>query len=421
MAGPIVADTSWQADTVRVVGDVEILDQVTLSVAAGVRVEFAGHFALGVQGRLLAVGTAADPIFFTSTEPAAFQVDSTLTGAWNGIRFEHTPATNEVSVLEYCVIEYAKALRDTTLVGPLVLVDYSGLRVVNSTIRHNVGNYGAAVFCMHGASPRLTGCLMYDNHAFTGGAAVYALDSYPRLTGCTIAHNHDINPEPPTEATAVLSYMSKPQINSCILWENETNYFLPAQLWEVKPFYTRWSDIDGGYPGEGNFNVDPFFLESGEHPYGLQDESPCLNRGAADTTGLNLPALDLAGNSRLVAGRLDVGAYEGDPTTAVRDDPAWPGEPWADMPALLPNRPNPFNPRTTIAFTIESRQALTLSVFDAAGRRLALIASGSFAAGTHRVFWNGTDTSGRPVPSGTYLLRLQSPDAVVSRKITLVR
>jgi hypothetical protein len=414
VSGLINEDTSWQADTVRVVGDVEISDQVTLQIGEGVRVEFQGHFALAVQGRLLAVGTPSSPVVFTSANSENFQIDSTLTGAWNGIRFEQTPATNDESLLEYCIIEYAKAVRDTALAGSLILENYSGLRVVNSVIRHNAGDHGAALFCLHSASPRLINCLIHDNHAFTGGAVLFTLDSYPRLVGCTIAKNHDINPDIFVEAAAILSYMSKPQITSSILWGNDTNYFIPAQLWEGKGFYTTWSDIDGNYPGTGNFNADPDFVGSGSHPYSLDSTSPCVNRGAPEIGGLDLPLYDLAGNPRLTAGRLDTGAYEYNPLTVVVD-----GD---DMTSrLLSNSPNPFNPTTTFTFSIDHRQAAVLTVFDVSGRQVAVVAEGVFTPGTHRVEWNGADMTGRSIPSGIYLVQLRTRDMVTSRKITLLR
>ncbi len=413
VSGPITVDTSWLADTVCVVGDLEIVDAVTLSVAAGVRVEFQGHYRLDVRGRLLALGTAAQPVLLTSSDPEAFKIDASLDGAWNGIRFERTLAANEPSRLEYCVIEYAKSVRDSILVGPLVLDNYSGLQVVNSVIRHNVADRGAALFCFHSACPQLTGCLIYDNHAFIGGAAVYALDSYPRLVNCTIVHNHDLNPEPPTEATAVISYMSKPQVTGCILWENSTNYFLPAQLWEVKPFYTTWSDIDGGWLGEGNFDLDPEFLGGGVHAYSIKTSSPCLNAGDPDTTGLLLPGYDLAGCVRIENEWIDVGAYEGNPVTNVPDA--------LNVVRLWPNLPNPFNPHTVIAFALDRPRELVVEIYDVRGRRITELASGYFEEGKHQVTWDGLNKAGNAVASGVYLVQLRAETILDSRKMMLVR
>jgi len=424
VSGPITVDTSWLADTVRVVGDLDLSDQVTLSIAAGVRVEFQGHHRFDIHGCLLALGTSAQPIVMTSSDSDAFTVDTTsLDGAWNGIRFERIAAYNNPSRLAYCVIEYAKSIRDSIMVGPLVLDNYSGVQIVNSVIRHNVGHYGAAVFCFHNASPRLTGCLIYDNSAFVGGSAVYTLDSFPKLVNCTIVHNHDLNPAAPSSAKAILSYFSKPQITSCILWENSTTYELPAQLWEVKPFYTTWSDIEGGWDGEGNFSLIPHFVGGGdyaaivsreEHIYSLETSSPCINAATPDTSGLLLPTWDIAGAVRVHNGRLDVGAYEGNSFTSVL--PSVPSTSY-----FLPNIPNPFNPQTTIVFAVDYPRKLVVEIFDLSGRKIRTLASRYFEVGKHEIRWNGENNLGHSVASGVYLTQLRDQTIIDSRKIMLIR
>ena len=76
VSGSIDEDTTWDVDTVRVVGDVLIEDGVTLSIDPGVQVVFDGHHGLFVQGTLLAIGTADNLIRMTSSDPAAFAIDS---------------------------------------------------------------------------------------------------------------------------------------------------------------------------------------------------------------------------------------------------------------------------------------------------------------------------------------------------------
>ncbi|HEX7070910.1 MAG TPA: FlgD immunoglobulin-like domain containing protein [Rhodothermales bacterium] len=92
-----------------------------------------------------------------------------------------------------------------------------------------------------------------------------------------------------------------------------------------------------------------------------------------------------------------------------------------DAIRLDQNYPNPFNPSTQIAFTLESSQEITLSVFDALGREIRTLASGTYPAGTHSITWDGTTADGAEAPSGSYLYRLETPDAAVTRTMTLVR
>ena len=413
VAGPIDADTEWDADTVRVTGDLSLLDGITLSIAAGTRVEFQGHYRLDVQGRLLALGLPQAPITFTSADPAAFAIDSTLSGAWNGLRFMGTPETNGVSRLEHCIIEYAKAARDTALFGPVMLEGFSRLSVVNSIIRHNVADYGAAICCMHSSAPRLIGCLFTDNYAFKAGSVLWCVDSFPRLVNCTLAENSDLNLQIFDPAAPVTSFLSKPQTSSSILWGNATNYFIPAQLYEAKAFYTRDCDVEWGYPGENNIDLDPLFAGDGEHPFRLLADSPCVNAGAADTTGYDLPMLDLAGWERVREGRVDQGAYEFHPGTPVE----------APLPAELcymDNFPNPFNPRTTIRVSPGVSGRVELAIFDVRGRRIATLLDADLDAGIHSVTWQAQDERGRPLPSGLYTARLQSPIGSASLKLILL-
>ena len=90
------------------------------------------------------------------------------------------------------------------------------------------------------------------------------------------------------------------------------------------------------------------------------------------------------------------------------------------QPRLGPNRPNPFNPATTIDVVLPVAGDIELEVFDAAGRRLTTLAAGQFAAGRHAFRWNGIDARGRRLPSGLYLCRLRCGAATESRAMTLV-
>ncbi len=84
--------------------------------------------------------------------------------------------------------------------------------------------------------------------------------------------------------------------------------------------------------------------------------------------------------------------------------------------------PNPFNPRTSIEFTLDRRQAVQLLVHDLRGRRVRTFDRGRLDAGTHRVVWDGTDDTGHEVASGVYLVRLVGDDGPgPGRKLTLVR
>jgi hypothetical protein len=83
--------------------------------------------------------------------------------------------------------------------------------------------------------------------------------------------------------------------------------------------------------------------------------------------------------------------------------------------------PNPFNPRTSVAFTVDRKQRIRLGVFDLTGRPVAQLFAGDLPAGSHTFGWNGLDARGQAVPSGTYLVKLAGDHRQVIHKLTLVR
>ena len=69
-------------------------------------------------------------------------------------------------------------------------------------------------------------------------------------------------------------------------------------------------------------------------------------------------------------------------------------------------RPNPFNPQTTIEYALAADGPVRLEVFSVDGRRVAVLVDGPQAAGSHSATWQGRDSAGRAVASGTYMYRL---------------
>ncbi len=99
--------------------------------------------------------------------------------------------------------------------------------------------------------------------------------------------------------------------------------------------------------------------------------------------------------------------------------------PEGDAPSRLglrQNAPNPFNPRTEIAYDLPADGAeVVLAIFDAMGRRVRTLVDGFQAGGTHTVAWDGMDDGGRLQPAGVYFARLRAGDAQQTIKMSLVR
>lgn len=85
------------------------------------------------------------------------------------------------------------------------------------------------------------------------------------------------------------------------------------------------------------------------------------------------------------------------------------------------NFPNPFNAATTIRFSLTNAAHAELRVYDILGRLVSNLAVGQMSAGEHSVHWDGRDTNGRPVSSGTYFYRLSTGTRPISRKMLVLR
>jgi hypothetical protein len=90
-------------------------------------------------------------------------------------------------------------------------------------------------------------------------------------------------------------------------------------------------------------------------------------------------------------------------------------------PALAQNIPNPFNPRTQIAFNLKTGGThVSLAVFDVAGRLVRRLVDESLPAGDHLASWDGLNETGGQAESGIYLYRLEVDGKSVSRKMILL-
>lgn len=83
---------------------------------------------------------------------------------------------------------------------------------------------------------------------------------------------------------------------------------------------------------------------------------------------------------------------------------------------LHANYPNPFNPSTTIEFTMSRQAAAHLEVFDILGRSVRTLVDGQIGAGLHRIQFSGADLS-----SGKYFFRLESEGHAQTRIMTLMK
>jgi hypothetical protein len=86
------------------------------------------------------------------------------------------------------------------------------------------------------------------------------------------------------------------------------------------------------------------------------------------------------------------------------------------------NYPNPFNPRTTVRFTVPFAGPVTVAIYDARGARVAtLVDRTEREAGAYRVEWSGRSDNGNAVSSGIYFARIEHAGAIRSKKMVMLK
>jgi len=175
----------------------------------------------------------------------------------------------------------------------------------NTIIRENSSNGdGGGLFLNWGAKVTLIGALVVENDAVDMGAGIVNLGSELTIINSTFANNTSgYSPDVYANNSEVPSQPSTTIINS-IIWTPAPNHAdIGTGTYDVT--YSVLYDV---ISGTGNIFQDPEFEAPGS--YNLLAESPAINAGNPDTTGLNLTLFDQGGNPRILEGRIDIGAYE---------------------------------------------------------------------------------------------------------------
>lgn len=125
-----------------------------------------------------------------------------------------------------------------------------------------------------------------------------------------------------------------------------------------------------------------------------------------------------AGGMDDTIGKMECTKCHGDHTAVS----AGKGNEFAPTYKLNQNFPNPFNPKTTIQFSIPQSAPVYLAVYDIHGRLVKnLVDLKDYNSGMHTIVWDGTNNYGQRVASGTYFYRLQAGEYTESKRMLLVK
>ncbi len=306
--------------------------------------------------------------------------------------------------------------------------------LIDCAIFDNTG-YGLAVG--DSSSSIMYGCHIYDNEA--GGIRFIASNSL--MANCIVNDNASL------EGAEITSYSSNLMIiNSALLstnpqgWQNEGDALscfgnteavaINSILWanhvpdeydyifidSVSSIAISYSNIQGGWGGEGNIDVDPLFRDPNNGDFHLMSiacgdtlDSPCIDAGHPDILD---SLLDCSWGLGTI--RSDMGAYGGGDSVTVGID--YEEIPMPDEFFVSQNYPNPFNAITVIRYNLPEPSNVAVEIFDILGRRVETLIQTEQPAGHHQVTWDA-----KGLTSGMYFCRIQAGDYAETKKMVLLK
>jgi len=264
-------------------------------------------------------------------------------------------------------------------------------------------NGGSGIYCDY-SSPHIINVNIFNNSASNNGGGIYCHSADPSIVNLTICNNHASN-----QGGAIYCSLDSPNITNCILWNNS-----PDEIYTHASNPTvSYSNILGGWTGTGNIDEDPFFADTTNGDYHLTENSPCIDAGNPDTTGLTLPPFDLDGNPRIYNGIVDMGCYEWQ-GVGVDDE----NNPLIKT-GLFQNYPNPFNKTTSISYSLPKSGTVKIQIYNIKGQLVKNLLNENKQAGYHTVEWNVREKS--EMSSGIYFYKLSTKDKTFVKKIILIR
>lgn len=191
VSGDITENTTWTDDTIKVVGDVTVMNNITLTINPGTYVEFQGYFRIGVNGYLKAEGLPGDTIVFTVNDTIGATDPEVTTGKFKGIEF-FWGNLNDTSIISMSHLSYSH--RGIIISGTQNVIiskchiekNYSGMGTIaalypdcnviiqDCLIENNVTvAYGGGIRIRQTLNVEITNNIIRNNHAGSNGGGIY--------------------------------------------------------------------------------------------------------------------------------------------------------------------------------------------------------------------------------------------------------
>jgi type IX secretion system substrate protein len=285
-------------------------------------------------------------------------------------------------------------------------------KILNNVIILNRGRYGSGVVLNY------TGCLLKNNiiaqnsmaESFGSGGGLWISGNF---AAPKIAENNTIVNNSSVTGTGGIYIVNPTTFRNNIIYGNTGTQISGSGA------SVTYCDVQGGYTGTGNINVNPMFSDTN---YVLMNASQCIDAGDTSSVYNDLPDPGNPGFAKYPSKgtlRNDIGAYGG-PGTRILSGSLIGIEPIGSLVPnsfrLYQNYPNPFNPGTKIRFDMKTNSNAFLRIYDIVGHEVETLLNGPLRAGTYEIEWNASGYS-----SGIYYYKLISENFSETRKMILLK
>jgi hypothetical protein len=277
--------------------------------------------------------------------------------------------------------------------------------------------YGGGVY-IEGHNPVLTNNIITGNKSGDGGGVFIGTWSGNDRTADPVLINNTLTRNESRRGGGIYMLNSNATVINTISWDNQATVNQPEIYRSGGTINVYYSDIAGGWSGEGNLDTDPCFCDTFCH---LADSSFCIGRGidSLEIGGVwyHSPLTDFDGRDRpylLADEYVDIGALESTypQVSAIESE----GTPQPQIYQLSQNYPNPFNPRTVIRWQLAGNSNVELSIYNLLGQKVATLVNKKQHAGTYQVEWDASAFA-----SGVYYYKIEAGEFQDVKKMILLR
>jgi predicted outer membrane repeat protein len=304
--------------------------------------------------------------------------------------------------------------------GGVIRSSNSDYDLINVTFSNNRASYGGAIYSID-SNVNIDKCNLHHNESNYSGGSIYMEGSFGSTSSLLISNSTFTSNLADGQGGAIFSEFSDVEVINTICWNN-----LPQELSVGSSFFDPSTltvtncDIMGGEANveqygenstlnwlDNNIDIDPLFVDAENNNYLLQENSPCIDAGTAFFEWNDVILLDM-GIEEYFGIAPDMGAFEYG-MTSIEDEPELPMS-----NRKLTNYPNPFNPTTTISFSLTTNlhENVRIEIYNVKGQLVETLSNLPITnSPNQQIVWNANKFA-----SGVYFYKLVVDGIAVDTK-----